>query len=89
MRFAVKTISGYAAVFFREGDPGTQYELFEGAVERIMPGAFDDALRDRTDVVALLIHNFDWLLGRTKSGEKHRCLHRNNRIAARQHARER
>ena len=61
------TISGYGAVFYREGDPGTEYELWEGAVERIMPGAFDRALQE-DDVKSLFNHDPNIVLGRTSSG---------------------
>lgn len=60
-------IVGYAAKFYREADPGTQYELWRGAVERIMPGAFDDAVAG-DDVRALFNHDSSQILGRTKSG---------------------
>lgn len=61
------TLSGYAAVFYRADDPGTEYELWDGAVERIMPGAFDAAVAG-DDVRALFNHDPNHLLGRTKSG---------------------
>lgn len=62
-----KTLSGYAAVFFRDGNPGTEYEIWSDMVERVMPGAFDRAIRDGDDVRALVNHNPDAILGRTKS----------------------
>lgn len=64
---ALPLISGYASVFYREGDAGTEYELWPGAVERIYPGAFDAALRD-DDVVALFNHRSDYVLGRSSVG---------------------
>lgn len=63
-----KRIEGYAAVFYREGDAGTEYELWDGARERIMPGAFDDVLARSEDVYGLFNHSPDHILGRTKSG---------------------
>ena len=60
------TISGYGAVFYREDDPGTQYELWDGAVERIMPGAFKEALGG--DVRSLFNHDSNFVLGRTSAG---------------------
>ena len=39
-----------------------------GLVERIMPGAFDRALRDADDVRALYNHDPNMVLGRTRSG---------------------
>lgn len=57
-------ISGYAAVFYRAGEPGTEYELWDGAVERIMPGAFDNIQND--DIRAMFDHRE--LLGRRSAG---------------------
>lgn len=57
-------IVGYAAVFYRADDSGTEFELWRDAFERIMPGAFDAALRD--DLVrGLTNHDEGWLLGRS------------------------
>lgn len=61
-----RTITGYGAIFYRAGDPGTEYRIADDLVERIMPGAFDDALAD--DVRCLWNHNASAVLGRTKSG---------------------
>lgn len=60
-------VEGYAAVFYREGDAGTEYVLWEGYVERILPGAFDRALRE-DDCRCLFNHDSDHILGRTKPG---------------------
>ena len=54
--------------FFSASDPGTQYELWEGFVERIMPTAFDRSLADNEDVRALAYHNADQPLGRRSAG---------------------
>lgn len=66
-----KFIIGYGAVFYRAGDPGTEFVLWDDAygkaVERIQPGAFDAALR-LDDVRGLKNHDPNYLLGRTKSG---------------------
>lgn len=61
------TLVGYGAVFYNASDPGTTYSLWEGLEERIMPGAFDRAIRE-DDVRGLFNHEADHLLGRTKSG---------------------
>jgi len=65
-------ITGVAAVYYRAGDAGTEYELYRGMcgriVERIMPGAFDRALKEAHDVRGLFNHNPSQILGRTKSG---------------------
>jgi HK97 family phage prohead protease len=61
-----RTIEGYAAVFY-DGTPGTEYELWEGAKERILPGAFSKAVKS-DDVRALFNHDPNHLLGRTTAG---------------------
>lgn len=63
-----KMIVGYAAVFYRESDPGTEYELWDDMVERIMPGAFDRALREKDDARGLFNHDWNWVLGRVGAG---------------------
>jgi HK97 family phage prohead protease len=60
-------IVGYGAVFYNAADPGTEYELWEGFVERIMPGTFDRAIQE-DDVRGLFNHDPDNLLGRTTAG---------------------
>lgn len=59
-------ITGYAAVYYRADDPGTEFELWKGMRERIMPGAFDRAIRE-DDVRALFNHDSSLILGRTKA----------------------
>lgn len=59
-------LEGYGAVFYKEGDPGTEFKLWDGVVERLMPTAFD-GLTDQ-DVRACFNHNMDQLLGRTAAG---------------------
>lgn len=58
-------IGGYGAVFY-DGTPETEYELWPGVVERFQPGCFDDLESD--DIRCTFNHNFNHLLGRTKSG---------------------
>lgn len=60
-------IEGYGAVFYRDGDPGSEYELWDGLYERIMPGAFDRAIRE-DDVRSLFNHDSNIVLGRAKAG---------------------
>jgi uncharacterized protein len=62
-----RTISGYGAVFYNADDTGTEYRLWEDVVERIMPGAFDRAMKE-DDVRSLFNHDSNIVLGRTKSG---------------------
>lgn len=57
-------LTGYAAVFYREDDPATEFELWDGFVERLMPTAFDSALK-RDDVRALFNHDPNEVIGRT------------------------
>ena len=60
-------VSGYAAVYYRKGDTATEYSP-DGFTERIERGAFDRALRENQDVVALFDHDTRHLLGRTGAG---------------------
>ncbi len=53
-------IEGYFAVF------GSEYHIFDGAVETIAPGAFDGQLDG--DVRALVDHESRLVLGRTSAG---------------------
>ena len=61
LRAAGRTLTGYAATFGNETRIG-------GFSERIAPGAFRDSLASGRDILALLDHRSDVLLGRTKSG---------------------
>lgn len=60
------TISGLGAVYYREGDPGTEYWLWQDVVERIRPGAFDSQLG--ADVRSFFNHDPNRILGRTSAG---------------------
>lgn len=62
-----RVLVGYGAVFYRAGDSGTEYELWPGYVERILPGAFDRALRE-DDVRGAFNHDPSLILGRTSAG---------------------
>lgn len=61
------TIVGYAAVFYDPNDAGTRYRIWRDLEERIMPGAFDRALRE-CDPLALFNHGRSAVLGRKSSG---------------------
>lgn len=61
LRASGRTLSGYAAVF------GTETRI-GGFSERIAPGAFGKSLASGKDILALLDHRADVLLGRTASG---------------------
>lgn len=56
-----RTVRGYAALY------NSETELRPGIFERIAPGAFSSAIQ-ASDIRALLNHNPDHVLGRTKSG---------------------
>ena len=60
-------LTAYAAVFYRAGDPGTEYQIWDDMVERIMPTAFDAALSEGDDARAFWDHRTDQLLGRRGS----------------------
>lgn len=64
-----KSIVGIGAVYY-DGTERTEYPLWAGAVERIMPGAFRDALDSKApdDVRGLFNHDPNQVLGRTSSG---------------------
>lgn len=61
-----RRISGHAAVFY-DGTPDTEFDVWGIYTERIMPGAFDDALKD-SDVRALFNHDPNQILGRSSAG---------------------
>ena len=63
-----KTLVGYAAVFYREGESGTEYRLGTDVVERIAPTAFTRALAEKHDARALFNHDPNMLLGRAAAG---------------------
>ena len=63
-----QVISGYSAVFYKAGDKGTEYRLWEDLVERIREGAFDRAIKEKHDVRGLFNHDPNNLLGRSTSG---------------------
>jgi HK97 family phage prohead protease len=64
-------IGGYAAVYY-DGTEATEYELWdyagERAVERIMPGAFSQAMSRPDDCRCLFNHDPNMVLGRTAAG---------------------
>jgi HK97 family phage prohead protease len=62
-----QVITGYAAVFYDPNDQGTEYRIYDDLVERIMPGAFDRALRE-DDVRGLFNHDDSAILGRVSAG---------------------
>jgi HK97 family phage prohead protease len=65
---ALPEIVGLAAVYYNANDPaGTQYQLWDNYFERIMPGAFDRAVKE-DDVRALQNHDPRLLLGRSAAG---------------------
>lgn len=61
-------IVGYSAVFYRSGDAGTEFQLWSDLIERIRPGAFDRAMKEKHDVRGLFNHDPNQILGRTAAG---------------------
>jgi HK97 family phage prohead protease len=66
-RSSIGALEGHAAVFY-DGTAGTEFQLWEDLWERVMPGAFDDALRRGDDARGLFNHDANQLLGRVSSG---------------------
>jgi hypothetical protein len=62
-----RTLASEHRAFYDPNDAGSEYHLFDDAVERIMPGAFDRAVRE-DDVVSLFNHDSNFVLGRTAAG---------------------
>lgn len=60
-------VNGYGAVYWRAGDPGTEYWLWDDMVERIVAGAFERAMRE-DDVRSLFNHDANIVLGRNRAG---------------------
>jgi HK97 family phage prohead protease len=69
---APTSIVGYGAVYYRSDSPGTEYviQLWDGWTlrERIMPGAFDVALKSDKDIIAAWNHDTSKPLGRRSRG---------------------
>lgn len=63
-----QVIVGYGAVFYRDGEDGTEFQLMSDVFERILPGAFDRALEERDDARGLFNHEPSHLLGRVSAG---------------------
>jgi HK97 family phage prohead protease len=61
-------IVGHGAVYYDPNDPSTRYMMFDDVEERVAPGAFDRAIKDKQDVRALWNHSPDKVLGRTTAG---------------------
>lgn len=58
----LKILEGYAAVFNQKADVDGHFD------EIILPGAFANTLAINKDILALVNHNFDNVLGRTSNG---------------------
>lgn len=61
-------IIGYGAVFYRANDPGTEYEMWQGVVERVDRDAFTNAMKRGDDVRGLVNHDPNLVIGRTTAG---------------------
>lgn len=68
-RDSIGTLVGLAAVYY-DGTPATEFSPFEGMVERVARGAFDDWLVGDGEVLALSDHETSnaKVLGRRSSG---------------------
>lgn len=62
-----RSIVGYASVFYN-GTPDTEYLLRSNIKERVSPSAFQRAVQESHDVVALFNHDPSLILGRTTAG---------------------
>lgn len=60
-------IVGYASVFYRADDPGTEFRLWSDVFERIKPAAFDRAVKE-DDARAFFNHDVSIVLGRKSAG---------------------
>jgi HK97 family phage prohead protease len=60
------TLVGYGAVFYQDGQPETEFELYPGYIERFAPGAFDESLK-ADDILCLFNHERSMVLGRNKA----------------------
>lgn len=60
-----RTISGYGSLFY-DGTEGTEYAYYD-IRERVMPGAYDRALRE-DDTRSFFNHDDNKILGRTSAG---------------------
>ena len=58
------SLVGLAAVFYREGDPSTEYRPFPGQVERVERGAFRKVIERGDEVWAAVNHNMERIIGR-------------------------
>jgi len=64
------TITGTAAVIYRKGEAGTEYNLAAyglDATERLMPGCFDEALAE-ADIYCAINHDPSLVFARTTAG---------------------
>jgi len=61
-----RVLHGYAAVFYRSDDPGTEYELRQGLKERVASTAFSTAVGGPRDVKGMWNHT--QLLGSRDAG---------------------
>jgi hypothetical protein len=59
-----KRVEGYAALFYDADNPGTEYEIYDGAYERIAPSAFDETFKKDSEVLVTFNHDMNQLLGR-------------------------
>jgi len=63
----ISSIEGYAAVFHKPDDRGTEYRILDDLVERVDAKAFTRSLSENPDLIADFNHNKEVLLGRTSA----------------------
>ena len=61
-------VEGYAAVFYDEKDPGTEYELYEDLKERIAPECFNRAIAEGQPCRCFVNHDVNYRIGRCDKG---------------------
>lgn len=57
-------IAGYGAVYYQQGDAGTEYQIDVDIVERLRPGCFDAFLASDRDCFCAPFHDESRILGR-------------------------
>ena len=67
LRADERTLGGYAAVFYN-GNPNTEYQLWDNVKERVGRDAFRSLIQGNSDVIVSYNHDMVTLLGRRSAG---------------------